>query len=110
MEKLGEPKNEFEYDYKKEGWSDERIKQEIEELKQHPLFCQDLSNLKDNEELAALQSLLYDDEKEDELEMANTFKKQGDEIFKDRLMPVLKKGNLEKIKDVNVRTSLKGID
>lgn len=108
MEKLEDYSSDEEYNYKKKDWSEERMKQEIEELKKHPLFLDDVSDLENNEHLQALQALLYDDTKEDEHEMAQVFKKQGDEIFKERLMPVLKKGDLSKIKDENLRTRYKG--
>lgn len=89
------------YHYKKEGWSEERIKKEIEELRQHPLFLQDIGKFDDNEELLALQSIIYDDEKENELDLAQLFYTQGNEIFKDRLMPILKIPDFDKLKETD---------
>lgn len=108
MEKIDNTSQEDEIKPKRVKWSAERAQKEIDELKRHPLFCRDMTDLDTNEELLALQSLLYDDDKLDELESAQIFKKHGDEIFRDRVVPLLKKGNLDKIEDPNLRLSLKG--
>lgn len=110
MEKNEASSDDEMYERKGEKWSSERVEKEIEEMKKHPLFCQDITNLDDNEEMLALQSLLYDDDKADELESARIFKKHGDEVFRERVMPLLKRGDLNRIKDPNLRISLKGAE
>ena len=109
MEKIPEHnEDEEEYNYTKLGWSEERIKTEIEELRQHPLFCQDVSNLENQEEMLALRSLIYDGDKEDEGALAQTFYRQGNDIFKERLLPILKIKNPENLKDKEQRISIRG--
>ena len=102
------PDDPFNFQYKKEGWSEKRIQAEIDELAKHPLFIKDVSKLKDNEMLQALQAIMYDDEEDNEEELANTFYKQGNEIFRDRLLPALKKLKDGNITDPNERISMKG--
>lgn len=63
------------------GMAGMTVDETVAELKKHPMFMTELDDAEDNEELAALQALVYEGTA---LENATNFKEQGNECFREK--------------------------
>jgi hypothetical protein len=77
------------------NWTTEELSKQIDDLKYHPLFIKEGDQLKNTEELEALQHILYD---EDPQVLAKTFYEQGTTILKEK---VLANKESKPVKEIN---------
>lgn len=70
--------------YEKQPFTEERLKEEIDYFQNHPLFMTKLpENIEGNEQVSAIQHLLYDDTPEN---LANHFNAKANKIVTDKIM------------------------